>query len=122
MYSTFKYSEICAASMCRECLKLAKQPQQEKQKKQKRLLKLALWNTVLSYKDIREFIYRLLGDDDIVVTIESMRTTYEPQIRKLLAVEQQRKAMKSARRREKKNLKKSKTFTGNERKAISVSK
>jgi hypothetical protein len=44
--------------------------------------------------------------DDIIVTIESMRTTFEPQIKKMLDHEKQRKACKSANRKKRKELKK----------------
>lgn len=91
-------------------LKMLRQQEITKDRKKKRkdrLLKITLWYLVLGYKDIRNYIYRLINNEDIVVTIESMRTTFGPHIQKQLQFERQRKELKSATRKERKMRKKS---------------
>jgi hypothetical protein len=82
-----------------------KKKEKRKKKKVDRKTKLNLWCLVLGYKDIRNYIYRLIGDEEIIVVIESMRTTFEPIIRKQLILEQRRKRIKSEKRKKKKELK-----------------
>lgn len=79
---------------------------ERKNKRKNRLLKHTLWYLVIGYKDIREYIYNLIGDPDIIVIIESMRTAFEPKIKKMIAYEMQRKERKYTNRKARKELKK----------------